>query len=165
VIIVADASPVQYLVLIEQIEIVGALYREVLVPDTVARELQHPRTPTLVVRWIAHPPAWFRVEPAAGPTDAALDELDPGERDAIRLALAYDVRTLLIDDAEGRREAERRRLKVTGTLGILERGAERDLLDLPTALARLLATNFRAQADLIAGLLEREAARKRQGPA
>jgi predicted nucleic acid-binding protein len=76
VIVVADASPIHYLVLIEQIELLGALYREVLVPDTVARELQHPRTPARVVDWIACPPGWLRVEPAQGPVDAALDALD-----------------------------------------------------------------------------------------
>jgi hypothetical protein len=33
----------------------------------------------------------------------------------------------------------RRRIEVTGTLGILERGAARGLFDLPSTLARLLA--------------------------
>ena len=41
-IVVADASPIHYLVLVEQIRLLGALYHEVLVPETVARELQHP---------------------------------------------------------------------------------------------------------------------------
>jgi predicted nucleic acid-binding protein len=161
VIVVADASPIHYLVLIEQIELLGALYRRVLVPDTVARELQHPRTPAPVADWIACPPAWLRVEAAQGPVDAAFDELDPGERDAIRLALAHGVQTVLIDEAEGRREAGDG-LQVTGTLGILERGAARGLFDLPSTLARLLATYFRLRDDLIKGLLERDAARRRK---
>jgi predicted nucleic acid-binding protein len=149
-------------VLVEQIRLGGALYHEVLVPETVARELQHPRTPARVADWIACPPAWLRVEVAQGPVDAALDELDPGERDAIRLALAHGVQTVLIDEAEGRREAGRRRLQVTGTLGILERGAARGMLDLSSTLANLLTTNFRARDDLIKGLLERDAARRRK---
>jgi predicted nucleic acid-binding protein len=162
VIVVADASPIHYLVLIEQIELLRALYRYVLIPDTVARELQHPRTPAQVVDWVACPPAWLRIETVEGPTDAALDVLDPGERDAIRLALARGVRLVLIDETEGRREAGRRRLRVTGTLGILELGATRGMLDLPSALASLLATNFRIRESLVKGLLERDAARRRR---
>src|SRR5262245_50747673 len=51
--------------------------------------------------------------------------------------------TLLIDESDGRREAQRRTLMVTGTLGVLERAAIRGLTDLPSALARLQGTTFR----------------------
>ena len=138
------------------------LYSPVLVPDSVAQELQHPRTPAMVQEWITHPPVWLRVETVHGPSDAGLDELDPGERDAIRMALVRGIQTVLIDESEGRREAERRHLRVIGTLGILERGAERGWVDLPAVLQRLLATNFRVRADLMEGLLGRDAARKGQ---
>ena len=161
-IVVADASPLHYLILIERIELLTVLYRQVLVPDTVAAELNHPRTPAQVRDWIGKPPSWLRIEAAHGPTDDLLEELDPGERDAIRLALANNIRTILIDDAEGRREADRRQLRVAGTLGILERSAERGLIDLRTELAHLQATNFRVRADLIESLLERDAARRRE---
>jgi predicted nucleic acid-binding protein len=70
VIIVADASPLHYLILIERIELLAVLYRQVLVPDTVAGEMQHPRTPAQVQDWIAHPPSWLRIEVAHGPSDA-----------------------------------------------------------------------------------------------
>jgi predicted nucleic acid-binding protein len=162
VIVVADASPLHYLVLIERIELLAVLYRQVLVPDTVADELRHPRTPVQVRHWIANPPSWLRIETAYGPADSLLEELDPGERDAIRLALAHNVHTVLIDDAEGRREARRRQFRVAGTLGILERCAERGLIELRTDLARLQRTNFRVRADLIERLLERDSARKRE---
>jgi predicted nucleic acid-binding protein len=160
VIVVADASPLHYLILIEQIDLLAVLYRQVLVPDTVAAELNQPRTPEKVRDWIGKPPSWLRIEAAYGPTDDLLEKLDPGERDAIRLALAHNVHTLLIDDAEGRREASRRQLRVAGTLGILDRSAEWGLIDLRTELARLQTTNFRVRADLIESLLERDSARK-----
>jgi predicted nucleic acid-binding protein len=155
VIVVADASPLHYLVLIERIELLAVLYQQVLVPDTVAAELNHPRTPAQVRDWIGRPPSWLRIEPAYGPTDVLLEELDPGDRDAIRLAVAHNIRTVLIDDAEGRREARRRQLQVAGTLAILVRSAERGLIDLRTELARLRKTNFRLRADLIESILER----------
>jgi predicted nucleic acid-binding protein len=76
VILVADASPLHYLVLIEQVELVGALFGLVLVPDTVAQGLRHSRAPASVAEWMTHPPTWLQIEPAHGPTDAALDDLD-----------------------------------------------------------------------------------------
>jgi predicted nucleic acid-binding protein len=69
---------------------------------------------------------------------------------------------LLMDDWEGRQEAERRALTVTGTLGVLERAAEQGLLDLPTALARLETTNFYLPTNLVRDLLARDVARKGQ---
>jgi predicted nucleic acid-binding protein len=69
---------------------------------------------------------------------------------------------LLIDDADGRAEAERYALAATGTLGILENAAIHGLLDLPSALMRLQATTFRARPELFHELLARDAARKGQ---
>jgi len=66
-----------------------------------------------------------------------------------------------MDDEDGRIEAERRAMAVIGTLGVLERAAERGLLDLPPALARLQATNFFVDDALIQEALARDAARKK----
>jgi predicted nucleic acid-binding protein len=75
--------------------------------------------------------------------DPALQQLDPGERAAILLALEEAGALLLIDDAVGRSEATRRGIPTTGTLGPLRAAAIRQLLDLPTSLKNLAATNFR----------------------
>ena len=61
-------------------------------------------------------------EPGAFPTDpppdASLRILDPGERAAISLALSLGAGRILIDDWDGRAEAVRRKLRVTGTLAL-----------------------------------------------
>ena len=71
---------------------------------------------------------------------------------------------LLIDDADGRTEAERRNIAVTGTLGVLRAAGFRDLVDLPAALTRLRATNFRCPAVLIEELIAEDRQRKRSNP-
>ena len=44
-IVIADASPLNYLVLIGQAEILARHYGQVVIPLAVLRELQHPETP------------------------------------------------------------------------------------------------------------------------
>ena len=92
-IVVADAGSIHYLARIEAIDVVAALYKRVLVPQTVAQELQHNNTPSVVRAWIAQPPAWFEVRP--DPPD------DPGERAAIELvqSLRVSVRHPLLNRA------------------------------------------------------------------
>lgn len=68
---------------------------------------------------------------------------------------------LLIDDAEGRAEATRRHIPNTGTLGVLRAAALRQLMDLPAALKRLVATNFRVSQSLIEELLAEDWGHKR----
>lgn len=62
---------------------------------------------------------------------------------------------MLIDEAEGRREAERLHLEVRGTLGILERGAHLGKANLREALSKLEQTNFRMSPAVRAALLKR----------
>jgi len=54
------------------------------------------------------------------PHDSELSELDAGERQAIELALESGIETILLDEREGRRVALRHRLRVTGTVAVLE---------------------------------------------
>jgi predicted nucleic acid-binding protein len=115
-IIVADTSPILYLVLIDQIDLLLSFYRDVLIPDAVAAELNSKASPQAVRTWITNPPAWARVAPVTPEQLTTVTaELDLGERAAIALAHSLSADLLLIDDARGRVEAHRRRLVVTGT--------------------------------------------------
>jgi predicted nucleic acid-binding protein len=57
-IVVADASPLHYLVLIEQIAVLSLLYRQVLVPSVVCEELQRLQTPEMVQVLLDRDTAW-----------------------------------------------------------------------------------------------------------
>jgi hypothetical protein len=80
--------------------------------------------------------------------DPALLQIDAGERAAILLPQQKAGALLLIDHAAGRSGATRRGIPSTGTLGILRAAAIRQLLDLPTSLKNLAATNFRCRTPL-----------------
>jgi len=147
-IVVADTAPLHYLVLIGAADVLPSLYSRVVTPQTVVEELSEPRAPNTVKTWIAHQPAWLEVRPDP-PFDPTLALLDPGERAAIALAQSLDADRLLIDDWDGRAEAERRHLLVTGTLGVLAKAHQHQLVDFEAALARLIQTNFYVSALLI----------------
>lgn len=58
-----------------------------------------------------------------------------------------------MDERFGVREARRLGLRVTGTLGILVRGAEREFVKLGPGLQKLQRTNFRVSPQMIDQLL------------
>jgi predicted nucleic acid-binding protein len=60
-VIVADTSPVNYLVLIDQIGILPRLYSRVLIPPAVFDELTHPAAVSLVCEWTERHPVWLEV--------------------------------------------------------------------------------------------------------
>lgn len=161
-IVVADTSPINYLVLLGHIEVLRKIYGEVLIPQAVFDELQDSDAPADVRAWVSAPPAWLRISSIAYQPDPLLDLLDRGERDAILLAESVKADRLIIDDLDGRREAANRKLPVIGTLGILAEAARRDLLDLSQALAALQATNFHAAPALIKLLLANDAERHKR---
>lgn len=156
-IVVSNTTPLNYLVLIGQQELLARLFERVIIPQAVWTELQAEGTPKSVRDWLANQPVWLEVRQANLPTDAALARLDGGEREAILLAQELKADLLLIDDKDGRLEAARRNLLVVGTLGVLDKAAERGLLDLPEALSRLQQTSFRAAPLLLKSLLEKDA--------
>jgi predicted nucleic acid-binding protein len=140
-VVVADTSPINYLVLIGQIEILPRLYARILIPPAVLQELKHPAAPVPVREWAARPPGWLEVLSPKSSVNVA--QLDPGESEAIALATEMHVEVLLIDEQAGRREAARRGLKVAGTLSVLDEADQAGLIDFDAAVARLRQTSFR----------------------
>lgn len=160
-IVIADTSPLHYLILLEHAEVLQHLYGSVIIPEAVVRELQAQKTPASVRQWITAPPEWLQIRQIAVPPDPALAELDPGEREAIALAETLHADALIIDEKMGRREAERRKLRVIGTMRVLDDAAEAGLVDLPTALSRLQAFGFYLDTRLLQFLLDRNSERER----
>ena len=60
-IVIADTSPIDYLILIGEIELLPALYGRVLIPPSVREELGRLRAPQAVRIWIGDPPDWLEV--------------------------------------------------------------------------------------------------------
>ena len=74
-IVIADTSPLHYLILLEHAEVLQHLYGCVIIPEAVVRELQAQRTPAVVRQWITTPPEWLQIRKIAVPPDPRLAEL------------------------------------------------------------------------------------------
>ena len=156
-VVVADTSPINYLLLIDCVDLLRELYTRIIIPDEVFSELTEPGTPPQVTAWTRTQPTWIELRTAsigdALSLQAREPNLDPGEIAAIQLALAEQDSLLLIDEAAGRAVASRLGVANTGTLGILLAGAREGMIDLKTSLIRLQQTNFRVSQALIDKLL------------
>lgn len=153
-IVVADTSPLNYLILIRQQDLLPKLFQRVFVPPEVLSELGDPDAPLVVRSWLQNLPEWLEVKAPQTPPDEALRLLDPGEREAIQLAQEQGADLLLIDERRGSAEARRLGLTTTGTIGVLLAAGELGLIDAKEACRRLLTeTTFRATPELRAKFL------------
>jgi predicted nucleic acid-binding protein len=88
VIVVSDTSPLNYLVLIDAVDVLPVIFEWVYVPPSVIVELSSQKTPDTVQQWAASPPEWLQV---VAPTTRlpSTARLGDGEADA----LSFDQKT------------------------------------------------------------------------
>jgi predicted nucleic acid-binding protein len=72
-IVIADSTPLNYLVLIGESEFLPILYGSVVIPMAVLVGLRSYGAPPQVREWVSSPPSWLRVEriDQAFPADTA----------------------------------------------------------------------------------------------
>jgi hypothetical protein len=131
VIVISDTSAITNLAAIQHLQLLPQLYNQVTVPEAVYRELvdiQPPVPGTLE----AQTATWLEARQVIDrEIMKRLQEevrLDPGEAEAISLALELDADLLLIDERHGRAEANRLGIKITGLLGILVEAKRKNLI-------------------------------------
>ena len=154
-IVVSDTSPLNYLVLIELPYILPQLFERIVIPQAVRQELQSAAAPDAIKQFLGTDPDWLETRQASE-IDPKLRRLDPGEREAIGIALASSADLVLLDERKGRKAARERGLAVSGTLRVLDLAAQRGLVSLSDALKRLQRTSFRASPRLIGHILSSE---------
>ena len=142
-IVVCDTSAICYLLLIGEVDLLPFLFGQISVPQAVHRELTATGAPEIVRVWAANPPGWCRVHSVQPISDLASKDLHEGEVEVLSLAHQLLADLVILDDKAAREIAEMRGLRVTGLLGVLDRAARKQRIDLGSTLVRLQATNFR----------------------
>ena len=155
-IVVSDTSPLNYLVLIDAIDLLPRLFGEVYVPPAVIEELAQSRTPDVVKEWIQSSPAWLRIQPPAA-DHRFTDGLGRGDSTGDRIGGIGRI------DRRESRSAHRQgpRAGNAGHDHGARIGAEQQLIDLNAAIVALSQTTFHITDELLDAALARDAARKR----
>lgn len=156
-IVVSDASPLIALAAVGWLRLLPVLYGEVLIPEAVHREvtIANPRAPGAAEVGVAE---WIGVQPVRERAlIAALSvELDPGEAEAIALAVQSGANLLLMDERRGRAVAARLGTRVIGVLGVLIEAKKGGVLPAVRPVLDALATGagFRLSEALYHRVLE-----------
>src|SRR4051794_28367876 len=132
-IVVSDTSAISSLMVIGRLDLLSAVFGEVIIPVVVHSEL---------LSFFPDLPKWIRVERV---TDLVAvnhfrTELDPGESEAIQLARELRADRLLIDDRKGRLVAERLGVNIVGLLGVILLAKSRGFIPLARPIIEALQT-------------------------
>lgn len=128
-IVVSDTSPINNLAAIGALDLLKELYDTVVIPEAVYQELTDPDFPVAgatevqTLEWIQTQAVSNRVL-----IEALSSELDPGESEAIALALEIKADQVLVDERRGRLVAARLNLRCTGVLGVLVEAKAKGLI-------------------------------------
>ena len=117
--VVADASPIRYLILCETAHVLPQLYGSVVVPSAVLAELRHPHAPHPVRTFAENPPGWFSEQTVAAPW--LNTSLDLGERESIALARELSAEFILMDKRRVEMGPEKRAWPSSAPSGCLSR--------------------------------------------
>jgi hypothetical protein len=119
-IVVSNTSPIFYLSTISPLDLLYQLYEKIFIPRAVFNEITHVGNTDISA--VAVPfTDWIKIQAA---TDQEFirrlrSTLDPGEAEAIALAVELKADRILIDERMGRAVATQVGLQVTGVLGVL----------------------------------------------
>jgi predicted nucleic acid-binding protein len=152
VIVVSDASVIINLSRIGRLGLLREIYGRVLIPEAVAREIRRGTSGLLEAE-----ASWLEVKRATSLQliEQLKDELDPGESEAIALAVETRADFLLIDEHLGRSAALRHGLHITGLLGVLLVAKRRKLIAMVAPeIEALRAEGFWLSAELVTRVLK-----------
>jgi uncharacterized protein len=128
-IIVSDTSPIINLAMIGQLHILPALFGKVVIPEKVFEEI--------TLKGADMPGAdeikkatWVEVKACSNQEliQALSLQVDPGEAEAIALAMELPAQLPLIDERIGRQVAKGFHLPIMGLLGVLRIAKEKNLI-------------------------------------
>ncbi len=128
-IVVSNTSPIVNLARIKQVDLLKQLYGKIIIPQAVYDEI--------VVAGSGQPGVeqvqarqWIETRQLTTRTLASslTIELDPGEAEAIALALELKASLLLVDEKRGRKVAERFGLRRLGLCGLLIEAKSKSLI-------------------------------------
>jgi predicted nucleic acid-binding protein len=141
--VICNTSPLQYLYQVNLLDVLRERFDQVLVPEAVEAELAEGRRRNVALPTLKDLD-WVTIRSTHDPLPSPARGLGKGERAVLALGMQMPQAVLLLDDERARRYAIRRRMKITGTLGMVLVAKERAMISSVTAvLDRLERYGFR----------------------
>lgn len=161
---VTNAGPLIHLSWIGHLNLLPAVFVEVLVPPAVQDEVLRADSDVLGLGALreAFAADWLKVRPVADSAAVATlrTDLDRGESEAIVLMREVGADLLLLDDRRARTVAQRQGLPLTGVIGILRLARDRELVPaVMPLLDELRRHGFRISTDIVEQIRREEATR------
>lgn len=128
-IVVSDTTAISNLVQIEKLNLLQSLYGEVIIPESVYKELQVLIDLNIVSKEDLRK-NWIKSKQVKDNSEVSklLDRLDLGESQAIIMGIELSADYLLIDEKEGRLVALEKNINIIGTLGVLIEARSKKLI-------------------------------------
>lgn len=154
--LIADSGPLIGLAKIGRLDLLPRLAKSVMIPAKVWQEAVAARPLAPDAMTVADA-GWLEIRTVPPAEISQLDpKLDPGEAEAIALALQFPHACLLLDDRLGRREAGKLGLRFLGVVGLLKLAKEQGLIDqLRPELQSLLSVGYHLSSKLVAEALDK----------
>lgn len=154
-IVVSDTSVITNLIQLNELTLLKDLFGNIVIPQKVYDELTKvPKQIDLIERL-----NWIEVKRISDRAhfDNLLKTLDPGEAEAIVLAIELKADALLIDEKKGRKIAQEHGIIITGLLGILINAKVENLIsEVKPILDKLIfETGFRISPKLYQDILKK----------
>ena len=126
--IVCNTTPLQYLHQAGVLGILPSLYGRILIPEAVANEIAvgvagDVNLPDLTSL------EWIKVREIGGSTWPMPRDIHRGEAEVIALAGSLEDSVMILDDLAARRHARLLGLRFTGTLGVLLKAKQSEILE------------------------------------
>jgi hypothetical protein len=157
-IVISDTSPITNLAAVGLLHLLHQLYNCVIIPQAVYNEMVNVGylvPGTIEVQTLS----WIKTQAVTNTQKVSQlqSQLDPGEAEAIILALELNVDLLIIDERRGRKVASSLGItKITGLLGVLLEAKQKGLISaIKPIVEQLIAqTNFRISDSLYQKILQ-----------
>lgn len=143
-VVISDTSILILFRKIDEFDLLEKVYNELITTPEIAAEFGEPL------------PDWIKIEPVKDSKylNFLSTQVDSGEASAIALATEYDDVLLLLDDLKARKLAAQLKLKVTGTLGVIQKAREMAIIDkVKPLIDKLLLTDFRIADNILKEVL------------
>ena len=152
--VVVNSTPLVAFWSIGRLDILRALFGEIVIPAAVREEFLS--TEKELRRQVLRDEAWIWVVKLENPNrTGAFSNLDQGEAEVLALAEELGASLVLIDERKARRYAERLKLPLSGTLGVVLLAKEEGIVASAAPLLRSIQkAGLYLHEDLIAQVLK-----------